>query len=68
VVFDAASFYGHHEYDLGIAGMFGGFGSAFYSAYHKVVPKEAGFEKRHQLYQLFHNLNHWYFNIIAMAD
>ena len=27
VIFDAASFYGHHEYDLGIAKMFGGFGS-----------------------------------------
>ena len=59
VVFDAASFYGHHEYDLGIAGMFGGFGDSFYSAYHSLIPKSPGFEKRHQLYKLFHNLNHW---------
>ena len=29
-IFDAASFYGHHEYDLGIAGMFGGFSNEFY--------------------------------------
>ena len=59
VVFDPASFYGHHEYDLGIAGMFGGFGSDFYNAYHKRIPKAPGFEKRHLLYKLFHNLNHW---------
>ena len=59
VIFDAASFYGHHEYDLGIAGMFGGFGNDFYAAYHSIIPKERGFEQRHQLYKLFHNLNHW---------
>ena len=59
VIYDAASFYGHHEYDLGIAGMFGGFSSAFYSSYHKLIPKEPGFEQRHLLYKLFHNLNHW---------
>ncbi|XP_064170455.1 ketosamine-3-kinase-like isoform X2 [Anguilla rostrata] len=59
VIFDPASFYGHGEYELGIAGMFGGFGSAFYSAYHKKLPKAPGFETRKQLYQLFHYLNHW---------
>ncbi len=59
VIFDAASFYGHHEYDLAIAGMFGGFSSGFYSSYHKIIPKQPGFEKRRQLYQLFHHLNHW---------
>uniref|UniRef100_A0A8D1DQH1 protein-ribulosamine 3-kinase n=1 Tax=Sus scrofa TaxID=9823 RepID=A0A8D1DQH1_PIG len=37
VIFDPASFYGHSEYELAIA----------------------GFERRHQLYQLFHYLNHW---------
>ena len=60
VIFDAASFYGHHEYDLGIAGMFGGFGNDFYTSYHSIIPKAKGFEERHQLYKLFHNLNHWY--------
>ena len=59
VAFDPASFYGHHEFDLAIAGMFGGFSKAFYDAYHKEIPKEKGFNKRHQLYQLFHHLNHW---------
>jgi len=59
VMFDPASFYGHHEYDLGIAAMFGGFTSEFYSAYHKHIPKAPGFDRRNELYQLFHNLNHW---------
>uniref|UniRef100_A0A8C5UL49 protein-ribulosamine 3-kinase n=1 Tax=Malurus cyaneus samueli TaxID=2593467 RepID=A0A8C5UL49_9PASS len=59
VIFDPASFYGHSEYDLAIAGMFGGFDSAFYSAYHSKIPRITGFEKRLKLYQLFHYMNHW---------
>uniref|UniRef100_A0A2P2I3D2 protein-ribulosamine 3-kinase n=2 Tax=Hirondellea gigas TaxID=1518452 RepID=A0A2P2I3D2_9CRUS len=59
VVFDPACFYGHHEYDLAIAGMFGGFGSAFWSSYFDRIPKQAGWDRRHKLYQLFHYLNHW---------
>lgn len=59
VIFDPASFYGHSEYELGIAGMFGGFNSSFYSAYHAKIPQAIGFDKRNQLYQLFHYLNHW---------
>lgn len=59
VIFDAASFYGHYEYDLGIAGMFGGFDREFYNAYHSIIPKQEGFDNRHELYQLFHYLNHW---------
>lgn len=59
VTFDPASFYGHSEYELGIAGMFGGFNSSFYSAYHEKIPKAPGFAERNQLYQLFHYLNHW---------
>ncbi|XP_072259695.1 ketosamine-3-kinase-like [Pyxicephalus adspersus] len=59
VIFDPASFYGHSEFELAIAGMFGGFGSSFYSAYHAKMPKAPGFDKRLKLYQLFHYLNHW---------
>jgi fructosamine-3-kinase len=33
--------------------------SDFYNAYYDVLPKAAGFEKRHRLYQLFHLLNHY---------
>lgn len=59
VIFDPASFYGHSEFELAIAGMFGGFGSSFYSAYHTKIPKGPGCDKRLKLYQLFHYLNHW---------
>uniref|UniRef100_H3CYK3 protein-ribulosamine 3-kinase n=1 Tax=Tetraodon nigroviridis TaxID=99883 RepID=H3CYK3_TETNG len=59
VIFDPASFYGHSEFELGIAGMFGGFSKSFYSAYHEKIPQAPGFAERNQLYQLFHYLNHW---------
>ncbi|RLV98027.1 hypothetical protein DV515_00011217, partial [Chloebia gouldiae] len=59
IFFGPSSFYGHSEYDLSIAGMFGGFSSSFYSAYHSKIPKAAGFEKCLNLYQLFHYMNHW---------
>ncbi|EPY88850.1 hypothetical protein CB1_000151010 [Camelus ferus] len=59
IIFDPASFYGHSEYELAIAGMFGGFSSNFYSAYHRQIPRAPGFQQRLQLYQLFHHLNHW---------
>ncbi|XP_035380795.1 ketosamine-3-kinase isoform X1 [Electrophorus electricus] len=59
IIFDPASFYGHSEFELAIAGMFGGFGRRFYDAYHQKIPKAPGFEQRLKLYQLFHYLNHW---------
>lgn len=59
VIFDPATFYGHSEFDLAIAKMFGGFSSAFFNAYHAQLPKTDGFDTRLKLYQLFHYLNHW---------
>uniref|UniRef100_K7FQH1 protein-ribulosamine 3-kinase n=1 Tax=Pelodiscus sinensis TaxID=13735 RepID=K7FQH1_PELSI len=59
IVFDPASFYGHSEFELAISGMFGGFNSSFFSAYHSKIPKAPGFEKRNKLYQLFNYINHW---------
>ncbi|XP_074602848.1 ketosamine-3-kinase-like [Brevipalpus obovatus] len=59
VVFDPGSFYGHHEFDLSISNMFGGFTKEFYTSYHNVIKKDTGFSQRQDLYMLFHNLNHW---------
>lgn len=59
VIFDPASFYGHHEYDLAIAVMFGGFDKTFFDSYHSIIKKTEGFNKRQELYLLFHHLNHW---------
>ncbi|KAK6617464.1 hypothetical protein RUM43_014473 [Polyplax serrata] len=59
VIFDPASFYGHHEYDLAIAVMFGGFKNQFFKSYHALINKTPGFNQRQELYLLFHHLNHW---------
>ncbi|KAL4750438.1 hypothetical protein BDW72DRAFT_113485 [Aspergillus terricola var. indicus] len=61
VVYDPSACYAHSEYDLGIMKMFGGFGSAFFSEYHKIVPKTKPveeYEDRVRLYELYHHLNH----------
>ncbi|KAG4073096.1 hypothetical protein HA402_009515 [Bradysia odoriphaga] len=58
-IFDPCSFYGHSEYDLAIGEMFGGFRRAFRQRYESVIGRVDGAEKRSELYQLFHYLNHW---------
>ena len=58
-IFDPASSYGHSEFELSISNMYSGFPSQFFAAYHKVIPKRPGFEKRQVLYKLYHYLNHW---------
>uniref|UniRef100_A0A5S6QMB9 protein-ribulosamine 3-kinase n=1 Tax=Trichuris muris TaxID=70415 RepID=A0A5S6QMB9_TRIMR len=59
VVIDPASFYGHSEFEFGIASIFGGFNRQFYDAYYELIPKRPGFEKRLRLYALYNYLNHW---------
>ncbi|CEN61426.1 Putative Function: FN3K of H. sapiens phosphorylates fructosamine substrates (Precursor) [Aspergillus calidoustus] len=61
VVYDPSACYAHNEYELGIMKMFGGFGSAFFSEYHRIVPKTEPveeYEDRVKLYELYHHLNH----------
>lgn len=60
VIFDPASFYGHHEFEFSIPRMFAGFNEQFFDAYHKCIPKAPGFAVRHKLYTLFNYINHWY--------
>lgn len=55
VVYDPSSCYAHSEYELGIMKMFGGFGSTFFTAYHKIVPRTEPveeYEDRVRLYEL----------------
>ncbi|EOR00030.1 hypothetical protein E3P81_02220 [Wallemia ichthyophaga] len=62
VIFDACSFYGHNEAELGICMMFGGFGSKFFEGYHSVYPKAEPvdeYDQRIKLYELIHHLNHY---------
>jgi protein-ribulosamine 3-kinase len=58
VIFDPAVYWGDREADLAMTRLFGGFGRAFYDAYHTEAPLPAGHAVRAQLYNLYHVLNH----------
>lgn len=57
-IFDPATYYGHHEAEWGMSWC-AGFGGAFWSAYHELLPRAPGFETRADLYELYHKLNHY---------
>lgn len=46
------------EADLAMTELFGGFSPAFYAAYREAHPLQSGYEKRRDLYNLYHLLNH----------
>ncbi len=58
VIFDPAVYYGDREAELAMTRLFGGFPASFYAAYENTWPLPPGHEKRGQLYQLYHVLNH----------
>lgn len=58
VIFDPAVYYGDSETDLAMTRLFGGFGRSFYSAYESLRPLRDGWQRRSELYQLYHVLNH----------
>ncbi|ONK73368.1 uncharacterized protein A4U43_C04F30590 [Asparagus officinalis] len=58
VILDPACYYGHNEADFGMSWC-AGFGGSFYTSYFEVMPKQPGFEKRRDLYMLYHYLNHY---------
>lgn len=57
-IFDPATYYGHHEAEFGMSWC-AGFGGTFWRAYHDVIPKAPGWDDRHDLYTLYHYLNHY---------
>jgi len=57
-IFDPATYYGHHEAEWGMAWCCS-LGPAFWQEYHKIIPRDPGWEERHQLYLLYHFLNHY---------
>jgi len=59
VVFDPAVYYGHHEADLAMTELFGGFDAEFYAAYRAGSPLDPGYRVRKDLYNLYHVLNHY---------
>ncbi|MBT8268307.1 MAG: phosphotransferase [Flavobacteriaceae bacterium] len=58
VLIDPAVYYGHHEVDIAMSRLFGGFSSDFYSAYEYHFPVTEGYEDRMDLYQLYYLLVH----------
>ncbi|OMO78664.1 hypothetical protein CCACVL1_14215 [Corchorus capsularis] len=58
VILDPACYYGHSEAEFGMSWC-AGFGGSFYNAYFEVMPKQPGFEKRRDIYLLYHYLNHY---------
>jgi fructosamine-3-kinase len=58
VLIDPAVYYGHREADLAMMRLFGGFPESVFSSYSDVYPLDRGFEKRVDLYNLYHMLNH----------
>ncbi|HLF63165.1 MAG TPA: fructosamine kinase family protein [Saprospiraceae bacterium] len=55
---DPAVYYGHHEVDLAMSKLFGGFGRSFYDAFAEVIPEKEGAEARNDIYQLYYLLVH----------
>ncbi len=58
VLIDPAVYYGHREADLAMTYVFGGFQTAFYTAYQHAYPLKEGWEYRLNVYKLYHILNH----------
>lgn len=58
VIFDPACYYGHHEAEFGMSWC-AGLTPCFWEAYHALIPRASGFKERHELYQLYHYLNHY---------
>lgn len=59
VIYDPASYFGDRETDLAFTEFFGSFPRSFYEAYDAAFPREAGWQSRRDLYNLYHALNHF---------
>jgi fructosamine-3-kinase len=55
---DPAVYYGHSMVDIAMSRLFGGFGTAFYDAYHRIIPKPDHYDAQIELYQLYYLLVH----------
>lgn len=55
---DPAAYYGHREADLAMTELFGGFAPRFYDAYRAAWPLDPGYDRRRDIYNLYHLINH----------
>ena len=58
ILIDPAIYFGNREVEFGMITLFGGFDKSFFKGYFHEYPLENGWEKRVQIYQLYHLLNH----------
>lgn len=58
VLIDPAVHYGCREAEFGMLQLFGNCPAAFYAAYQDAYPLPAGWQRRAEVYQLYHLLNH----------
>ncbi|MBW4933022.1 fructosamine kinase family protein [Marinobacter sp. F4206] len=56
---DPAIYCGDREADLAMTEMFGGFGAAFYRGYDRIYPRSASYDRKREIYNLYHYLNHY---------
>jgi fructosamine-3-kinase len=59
VIFDPATYFGDREVDIAMTELFGGFPALFYRGYNQVWPLDGGYDRRKNLYNLYHILNHF---------
>ncbi|MEG5067511.1 fructosamine kinase family protein [Microcoleus sp. B3-A4] len=59
VIFDPATYFGDREVDIAMTELFGGFSAQFYLGYNEVWPLDGGYDRRKNLYNLYHILNHF---------
>lgn len=55
---DPAAYVGHHEADIAMTELFGGFTEAFYDAYWSSMGGQQDYNDRKPIYNLYHLLNH----------
>lgn len=58
VIFDPAAHHADPECDLAMTGLFGGFSPRFYDAYRSIRPAPDHEHALHEIYRLYHLLNH----------
>ncbi len=58
VLIDPATYIGHSEVDLAMTELFGKLPKQFYDAYNEIHPIDKEYEKRKDIYNLYHLLNH----------
>ena len=58
VIFDPACWWADREVDLAMTKLFGGFSNDFYAAYERIWPMPIEWERRIDIYNLYHMINH----------